>query len=82
VDVLLAFVPEASMGTAIEIWEAHQNGRAVITISRLIHNWSVQFLSDEVYTDVEQFEAALVSGRLGRRLQGILAKSKSKPPVR
>ena len=33
IDVLLAFVPEASMGTAIEMWEAYQHGAAVITIS-------------------------------------------------
>ena len=26
VDVLVAYVPEASMGTAIEIWEAHRSG--------------------------------------------------------
>ena len=26
VDVLIAFVPEASMGTAIEMWEAYQHG--------------------------------------------------------
>jgi len=35
------FVPEASMGTAIEMWEAHQHGAAVITISPLKHNWAV-----------------------------------------
>src|SRR5579872_1277492 len=35
VDLLVAFVPEASMGTAIEMWEAHQHGRTVITISPL-----------------------------------------------
>src|SRR5579871_2011633 len=29
VDVVLAFVPEASMGTAIEMWEANQSGRIV-----------------------------------------------------
>ena len=26
VDVVIAFVPEASMGTAIEMWEAYQHG--------------------------------------------------------
>ena len=59
VDVVLAFVPEASMGTAIEMWEAHQHGRAVITISPMKHNWAVKFLSHEVYGDLDQFELAL-----------------------
>ena len=36
VDVVLAFVPEASMGTAIEMWEAYCSGRIVITISPLV----------------------------------------------
>ena len=35
IDVLVAFVPSASMGTAIEMWEAYQHGAAVVTISPL-----------------------------------------------
>ncbi len=61
--VLLAVVPQASMGTAIEMWEAHQQGRVVITISPLAHNWVVRFLSDVVYPTYEEFEAAVVEGR-------------------
>jgi hypothetical protein len=68
VDVLLAFVPEASMGTAIEMWQAYQNGRTVVTISPLSHNWAVKFLSHELFADVADFEAALENGRLARRL--------------
>jgi hypothetical protein len=71
VDLVLAFVPEASMGTAIEMWEAYQHGRAVMTISPLKHNWAVKFLSHEIYADVAEFESALVSGRLARRLSQI-----------
>lgn len=73
VDVLLAFVPEASMGTAIEMWEAHRRGRIVLTISPLKHNWAVRFLSDEVFDDVDQFEQALVSGTLVRRIRELQA---------
>ena len=59
IDVLLAFLPEASMGTAIEMWEAYRHGAAVITISPLKHNWAVKFLSHAVYADWEEFETAL-----------------------
>jgi hypothetical protein len=62
----VAFVPEASMGTAIEMWEAHRHGRVVITISPLVHNWAVRFLSHAVYADVEAFAAALADGRVRR----------------
>ena len=67
VDVLLAFVPEASMGTAIEMWEAYQHGVAVITISPLKHNWAVKFLSHALYADLPAFEAALQSGAIADR---------------
>ncbi len=71
VDVVLAFVPEASMGTAIEMWEAYCAGRTVVTISPLKHNWAVKFLSHALYADVEEFEAELKSGRLARRLDEV-----------
>ena len=73
VDVLLAFAPFASMGTAIEMWEAHRHGRAVIAISPLAHNWTIRFLSHEVYPSVERFGEALADGTLARRLAEILA---------
>src|SRR4051812_10112622 len=34
-DVVLSYIPEASMGTAIEMWQAFQHGRAVLTVSPL-----------------------------------------------
>jgi len=71
VDVLVAFVPEASMGTAIEMWEAHQHGAAVITISPLHRNWAVKFLSHSLYADIPSFEAALESGEVARRIEEV-----------
>lgn len=68
VDVLLAFVPEASMGTAIEMWEAYRHGRTVVTISPLEHNWAVRFLSHARYLDVAAFEAAVERGELAALL--------------
>jgi hypothetical protein len=68
IDVLVAFVPEASMGTAIEMWEAYQHGAAVIAISPLQHNWAVKFLSHVMYNDLAEFEAALDSGEVARRI--------------
>ncbi len=74
IDVLLAFVPEASMGTAIEMWEAYTHGAAVIAISPLKHNWAVKFLSHALYADVEQFEAAVNSGRVAGQIEEVLSK--------
>lgn len=72
IDVLLAFVPEASMGTAIEMWEAFQNGRAVFAISPLIHNWAIKFCSHEVFPDLAAFEEAVISGRLRQAIHNVL----------
>jgi hypothetical protein len=72
IDVLLAFLPEASMGTAIEMWEAYQHGAAVITISPLKHNWAVKFLSHALYGDVEEFEAAVRSGRVRHEIEKVV----------
>lgn len=74
VDVVVAFIPEASMGTAIEMWEAHEHGRGVvITISPLSHNWAVKFCSHLVYSGLDDFEADLASGTLLPRIEELLA---------
>lgn len=64
VDVVVAFVPEASMGTAIEMWEAYRHGRMVLSISPLQENWAVKFCSHKVYPDLEAFTKALTNGTL------------------
>jgi hypothetical protein len=71
VDVVVAVVPQASMGTAIEMWEAFQAGRAVIAISPLKHNWAVRFLSHRIYTDIEEFAAALADGSVAELIRRI-----------
>jgi hypothetical protein len=73
VDAVLAFVPQASMGTAIEMWEAYQSGRAVLTISPLEHNWAVKFCSHEIYSDLAAFETALAAGQVRQRIQEVIA---------
>lgn len=73
-DVVLAFLPEASMGTAIEMWEAHRHGKAVITVSPMALNWSVRFLSHAVYADLDELEAALDSGTLAERIREVLGR--------
>jgi hypothetical protein len=68
VDVLIAFVPEASMGTAIEMWEAWRANRMVIAISPLSLNWTIKYCSHLIYADLESFQAELVSGELVEKI--------------
>jgi hypothetical protein len=67
-DLVVAFLPEASMGTAVEMFAAHQSGRVVVTISPLRENWAVRFLSSWVCRDLEEFEAAAARGEIHRLL--------------
>ena len=74
VDVVVAFVPQASMGTAIEMWEPREHGgAAVIAISPLQHNWTVRFCSHATYPSIESFEAALRRGEIARCIRQVLS---------
>ncbi|MEE8390634.1 MAG: hypothetical protein V3S14_07550, partial [Anaerolineae bacterium] len=64
VDALVAFVPLASMGTAIEMWHAYQGNVRVYTISPLADNWVVQSLSERVFPDVAAFVTFVANGGL------------------
>jgi hypothetical protein len=64
VDVLVAYVPTASMGTAVEMWQAYRGGVPVYTISPLASNWVVQSLSARVFPDVAAFRAFVADGGL------------------
>ena len=68
-DVLIAYVPEASMGTALEMWEAHQSGKPILTISPLTENWVVRFLSTRVFASIGAFESFVAEGELERLLE-------------
>jgi hypothetical protein len=69
VDVLLAFVPEASMGTAIEMWNAFHAGAAIVCVSPLTENWVVRFLADAVLPDIGALRQFLETGRLEKLLE-------------
>jgi hypothetical protein len=65
-DLLVAYAPKASMGTAIEIWQAFQAGAPVISISPMAANWVVRHLSDVVLPDLEAFRSWVAGGGLDK----------------
>jgi hypothetical protein len=67
-DVLVAYLPSASMGTAIEMYEAARGGAVVLTISPLAANWVVLACSDMVFPGAEAFDEFLKSGQLSELL--------------
>ena len=59
-DFFIAYLPTASMGTAIEMWECFMSGSPpVITISPMAHNWVIRILSGVVLKDLSEFESWL-----------------------
>jgi len=68
-DVLVAFIPEASMGTAIEMWEAHKAGKVVLSISPLDANWVIKFLPDRNFLSLSEFEEFAKSGEMKAMLE-------------
>jgi nucleoside 2-deoxyribosyltransferase len=58
-DCMIAYLPEASMGTAVEMWECYKKGVPVWTIGPLKDNWSVKFLSRKIFESLDEFERYL-----------------------
>lgn len=54
-DLMIAYLPVASLGTAIEIWESYRRGIPVWTITGMKTNWVVRFCSEEIFEDIESF---------------------------
>jgi len=69
VDAVVVFVPEASMGTALEMWEAYRGGKPIFAISPLVYNWVVRCLATRVFADLEEFGAFVASGDFERSLR-------------
>eukprot|EP00770_Monocercomonoides_exilis_P003050 MONOS_3031.1-p1 / transcript=MONOS_3031.1 / gene=MONOS_3031 / organism=Monocercomonoides_exilis_PA203 / gene_product=unspecified product / transcript_product=unspecified product / location=Mono_scaffold00067:72968-73768(+) / protein_length=148 / sequence_SO=supercontig / SO=protein_coding / is_pseudo=false len=55
-DIVVAFVPSASMGTAVEICSAWKAGKTVYTISPLKENWTIRLYSTQVFPTMEEFK--------------------------
>ncbi len=68
-DAAVVFLPEASMGTALEMWEAYRGGKPIFAISPLIYNWVVRCLATRVFAGIEEFCAFVASGDFERSLR-------------
>lgn len=54
-DLMVAYAPVASMGTALEMYAAHLQQVPVLTISPMADNWVVRALSTRVFPDLASF---------------------------
>ena len=65
-DLLIAYVPSASMGTAIEMYEAYRAGAKIVTITPLTANWVIRSYSDAILPNLEAFDDYVACGNLTR----------------
>ena len=63
VDFLIAYLPVASLGTAMEMWQAYEGGATIITVSPLNHNWAIKYTSEEIFPDLSSLFQAIENGR-------------------
>ena len=75
-DCIVSYLPEASMGSAIEMWEAYRNQIVVVTISPMTENWVVRILSDYICTNLDEFNQFVDSGKLLSLLESRIADKK------
>jgi len=69
-DVLIAYLPEASLGTALEIWRAYEAGKPVLVISPMASNWMLWATATRVLPDLTAFETYVAGGGLEPYLGG------------
>lgn len=67
-DVLIAYLPHASMGTAIELWTAYHNHTYVVAVTPMDHNWVVRITADRVLPDLDSLLRYIESGQLREQL--------------
>ena len=67
--LLIAYLPEASMGSAIEMWEAKRAGVRVVSVTPLRENWVVRYTSDLVVGSIDEFAHLLESSTVQTLLQ-------------
>ncbi len=63
-DLLIAYLPTVSMGTAMEMWQAFQSNTYIVAITPHVHHWAIRFTANEVLPDLQSFLTLLENGHL------------------
>ena len=54
-DIVIAYLPKASMGTALEMIRAYDNGKTIISISPMDENWLIRAVSAKIFPSLDEF---------------------------
>lgn len=61
-NLLIVYLPEASMGSAIEMWMADERHIPIISITTMKENWTIKFLSNKIFSSMKEFRQAVEKG--------------------
>ncbi|GJM42108.1 MAG: hypothetical protein DHS20C20_23900 [Ardenticatenaceae bacterium] len=62
-DLLIAYLPLPSMGTAMEMWQAYQGNTYIIAITPFVHHWAIRFTANDILPDLESLFGLIDNGR-------------------
>jgi hypothetical protein len=68
-DLLIAYLPTVSMGTAMEMWQAYQSDTYIVAVTPHVHHWAIRFTADEIVPDLETLLEKIENGTFSRVLQ-------------
>ena len=54
-DIVIAYLPEASLGTALEMIRAYDNGKTIISVSPMEKNWVIRAISVKIFPTLDEF---------------------------
>ncbi len=54
-DIVIAYLPQASMGTTLEMIRAYDNGKTIISISPMDKNWLIRAVSAKIFATLDEF---------------------------
>ena len=63
-DILIAYLPIVSMGTAMEMWEAYRTDTYIIAVTPHVHQWAIRFTADEIVPDLSTLVQMINNGHL------------------
>ena len=65
-DLLIAYLPTVSMGTAMEMWQAFQTDTYIVAVTPHVHHWAIRFTANEVLPDLNSLEEKIQNGHYAR----------------
>ena len=77
VDLLVAYLPRMSMGTAMEMWEAYQAGVYIVAITPHQHHWAIKFTANEIFPDLDSLLNWIGNGRFQADINSKIAQHKN-----